>query len=402
MINLLESGQILYISSVDISVGNGPGVNEIEFISGLHRTLGERAHFLIPRPKTSVSEVPEPVCTYCSAHHNHNLRYFPGHILSQWREADRLLNTGRFDLLVFRLDLLPFAPLHIIRKQRVPFAIKTLGKGLMNVISERIGWPLGSLLGKLNQRMIRDLVSNALVIDTVSELQKSYLDEIFNTPPGKIVYIDNAVNTHRFFPMPAEEARKKTGLEKYHPIVGFAGNHAAERGGTQLIKAAPELLSKHPDLGIVILGNMNGNGDLLALAQRLGVEDHVCFTGYVPFNLVPTYINAFDIGTSLLSLKHQGQSELKVRQYIACGKPVLATTPGSNDFIAGNDLGSLVQVGDLTKIVIEIDRWISLTEGEKHHFAGRAFQYAQDQLSVEQMLHKRLLLWSERLNQQGM
>ena len=56
---------------------------------------------------------------------------------------DRLLAQRRFDLLVFRLDVLPLAPLYITRRHRIPYALKTLGQGMVNVLNEK-----GGLLGK--------------------------------------------------------------------------------------------------------------------------------------------------------------------------------------------------------------------------------------------------------------
>jgi glycosyltransferase involved in cell wall biosynthesis len=400
MAKLSETDQILYISSVDISLGNGPGVNEIQFVTSLYQALGDRAHFLIPRPKSPVPDIPVNVCTFTLPHHLHNPMYFPGHVLSLMRQANQLLSHRHFDLLLFRLDLMPFAPVYITKKHHIPFALKTLGQGQMNAINAKILWPLGAILSKLNQLMVTRLVRNAIVVDTVSMLQKNYLDEILDVELDKIICIDNAVNTDHFHPIPTLEAKKELGLDQYNHIIGYAGNHADERGGTQMIKVAPKLLPKYPDLGVVILGDENGNQNLIDLAHKLGIQEHCVFTGSVPFHQVPTYINAFDVGISLLPPKYYGQSELKVRQYVSCGIPVVATTPGSNDFLGENKLGSLVNNNDIKYITDELDRWLSLNEDDRTKFSNRAFAYARDHLSVERALDRRFSLWKERIDQQ--
>jgi len=233
MTNLSETGQILYISSVDISIGNGPGVNEIQFVTGLYQALGDRAHFLIPRPKSPVPDIPENVCTYSLPHHLHNPMYFPGHILSLMRKADQLLSRRHFDLLLFRLDLMPLAPLYITKKHHIPYVLKTLGQGQMNAIKEKIWWPIGTILANINKSLVKTLVKNAIAADTVSKMQKHFLDEVLDVEPNKIVYIDNAVNTNLFHPMSVSDARKELDLEQYDHIIGYAGNHADERGGTR-------------------------------------------------------------------------------------------------------------------------------------------------------------------------
>ncbi|BAY24256.1 group 1 glycosyl transferase [Calothrix sp. NIES-2100] len=399
MSNLLESGQILYISSVDISIGNGPGVNEREFILSMYNLIGKRAHFLIPQPANKIEDLPIEQCTFCSPHKYHNPRYFLSHVISQIKLANKLLETRHFDLLVFRLDLMPLAPLYITQKHRIPYAIKTLGQGLMNVIQEKIKW-FGNPLSQVNLLLVKKLVQNAIATDCVSKIHVQYLQETLAVEPNKIVWIDNSVNTNRFFPTSTNEARRELGFTQYHPIIGYVGNLPHERGGTQLIKAASLLLSKYSNLGVVILGDGKGVEELRNLAEELGVTKHCIFTGYVPFDRVPIYVNALDIGVSILLPKSYAASEQKVRQYLACGKIVIASTPGSNDFLAPENLGSLVKQDDINSIVNELDRWLCLTEEERMEFSNRAFQYACKHLSVEKSTVDRLEIWNARLNQQ--
>ena len=199
MTDLLNFGNILYISSVDISVGDGPGVNEREFILALYGTIKERSHFLIPEPLERLPDLPTSVYSLSSSHQHHSPRRYLAHSMSTIRLADRILSKRQFDLLVFRLDLLPIAPLTITRKHAIPFALKTLGQGQMKVIAERIKWPLGQALGRVNQWLVKQMVKNAIAADTVSNWQQEYLQRTIKAEPGKIVNIDNAVNTHRFF-----------------------------------------------------------------------------------------------------------------------------------------------------------------------------------------------------------
>lgn len=396
MINLHESGRILYISSVDVSIGNGPGVNEREFILALHRAIGDRAHFLIPQPADAVHDLPIGACTFSLPHRRHNPRYFPGHVLSQIRLANEILSRQEFDLLLFRLDVLPVAPLYITKKHQIPYALKTLGQGLMKALGERGRWLGKSLMG-INRWLVIQLVTNALAADSVSVMQVEYLQRILGADPNKIVWIDNAVNTNRFFTSSTAEARRELGLTKFDPIVGYVGTRPWERGGMQLIETTPPLLSKYPNLGLVILGDGEGLDDLKKRAHELQVENQCLFTGYVPFHKVPLYVNSLDVGVSIsLRSDRRAASELKVRQYLACGKPVVIS-PGSNDFVAIENLGSIVQPTNLETIATELDRWLSLMADERSEFARKATEYVDDNLSIETAVAKRFELWGERL-----
>jgi len=395
MTRLRESGRILYISSVDFSLGNGPGVNEREFALALYNAIGERAHFLTPRPRYPFDELPSAVCTWSRPHREHHPLHWSGHMVSQARLANRLIAMRRFDLLVFRLDILPLAPRYLTRRHRIPFAVKTLGQGTISTLEARGGWP-GKFFEAVNRGLIRSILKDALVADVVSPLIAEFIGQTLAA--GNIVCIDNAVNTGRFYPVSQQTAREETGLTGFDPILCYAGTRPWERGGAQMIEAAPRLLEKHPHLGLVILGGGPGLAGLRERARQLGVEARCVFTGQVPYDRVPAYINASDVGVSISTRSDRERaSELKVRQYLACGKPVVAS-PSCNEFLAAENLGSIVTSQDIDAVTLELDRWLSLSAGAKSEFSRRAFQFAVDHLSVESALARRLEIWEERLS----
>ena len=393
--DLRKNGRILYISSVDISIGNGPGVNELEFILALHRLIGDRVHFLIPRPAEKVADLPEDLCTFTFPHNGHKLWRYLVHIMSQIRFAKRLLATCRFDLLLFRLDVMPFMPLYITKKFDIPYALKNLGPGPQHVLYDK-GGILGRLLGPINSVLTKQLVKSALVADTVSKMQQRYLEKAHHTKQNKIVSVANSVNTERFYPVPTKVARETLDIEELNPIIGYVGNLPWERGGSQIVETIPALLSKYPKIGAVVLGDGSGLNALRRRAHELKIGDRCIFTGYVHYHKVPLYVNALDVGVSILEPKCYAACEQKVRQYLACGKPVIAT-PGSNDFLATLNLGSIIKPYDIGAMAREIDRWLSLTKEEHMEFANRAIQYAREHLSVQHAVAKRIALWDDRL-----
>jgi glycosyltransferase involved in cell wall biosynthesis len=394
--DLKKDGRILYISSVDVSVGNGPGVNEREFILALFAVMGDRAQFLIPQPENEISDLPFDACTFTMPHRRHHPVLYIAHVLSQIQLARRLLSRHHFDLIVFRLDVMPLAPLFIVRRHQKPYVLKTLGQGLLNVLYEKGGW-LGKSLAEMNRRLVKRLVTGALLADSVSVTQVEFLNKILDLSSQKIIWIDNAVNTKRFFPLSSSRARKELGIARFDPIIGYVGTRPWERGGMQLIETAPRLIAKFPTLGIVILGDGKELDTMKKRADELGVGSHCVFTGYVPFHKIPLYINSLDVGVSInLRPDRYAASELKVRQYLACGKPVVVS-PGSNDFVAAENLGSIVQPTDLDTIAATLEKWLSLTADERNDFSNKATRYVENNLSIDAAVTNRFKLWSERL-----
>jgi len=395
MKNLFETGRVLYISPIDVSIGNGPGVNEREFILALYEVIGDRAHFLIPQPEEKIVDLPAGVCTFCEPHKRNPLKFW-GHVTSQIKQANRLLSRGDFDLVIFRLSILPFSPLWITRKHRLPYVIKTLGVGPLNVLDEKGGW-VGSVINKINRRMFSYLVKNALVADSDSILHVEALQRMLGSNSDSIVWIDNAVNIKRFSPASIVDSRKELGLTQFDPIIGYIGSRPWERGGMQLIEVAPRLLSKYPNLGMVIIGEGKELEDMKKRAYELQVADRVRLDGYVPFDRVPIYINSLDVGVSIsLREDRRVNSELKVRQYLACGKPIVIS-PGSNEFVVEENLGSIVQPTDIEDLAVKLDYWLSLSSDDREEFSQRTVGYVRAYLSMQASIGKRIDLWSARL-----
>jgi glycosyltransferase involved in cell wall biosynthesis len=395
-VDFASVGDVLYVSSVDVSVGNGPGVNEREFICALHAAIGPRAHFLIPKPEHDVPDLPLEACTFTRPHRRHHPLHFIAHAWSKVRRARELLARRHFDLMVFRLDVLPVAALLITRKCGTPYALKTLGQNSLKILDSRGGWVGRSLKG-LNRWMVRRVVSGAIVADSVTELQAEFLADGLGEDPGRIVCVDNAVNMNRFARTSPELARGELGLESFDPVIGYVGSRPAERGGLALVEAAAVLSGKYPRLGVLIVGDGPGMERLRIRARELGVEERCVLTGYVPFDRVPLHINALDVAVSISELEdRRAASELKVRQYLACGKPVVIS-PGGNDFVASEELGSVVDPSDPEAIAEALDRWLALSPAACAEFAERAEQYMRRHLSMESAIARRFSLWRERL-----
>jgi glycosyltransferase involved in cell wall biosynthesis len=394
--DLRASGRILYISPADVSVGSGPGVNENEFVHALHAALGERAHFLVPEPAESVDDLPREALTFCAPHRRYHPVHFPRHVASQIRAANRLLAERRFDLLVFRIDVLPLVPLYLTRRHRLPYAIKTLGTGGLNALDHR-SHPLARALAPANRALFRRLVAGALAADTDSQLHAAELRRRLGQSEEKIVFIDNAVNTERFKPGTRDAARRALGLEGFDPVLGYVGSRPWERGGAQLLEAAAKLVPAHPKLGVVIVGAGEPVAAMQRRAAELGIAERCRFAGYVPYRQIPLYVGSLDVGVSIsFGVERQVNSELKVRQYLACGKPIVIS-PGSNEFVTAEKFGTVVEPRDLDAITRALAGWLALGPAEREAFEARAARYMHEHLSMAAAIDKRLRLWGERM-----
>lgn len=398
-IDLALGGRILYIASQDVSVPNGPGVNEREFVRALGRSFGERVHFLLPYPRFSCSDIDRGRTTFYRGFKKMNPLAFFLYQFDQSRQAERLLRAGEFDLVVVRMVFLPFGIARSIRRSSTPLAIKTIGNP--DALSQQPGirGRVGRVLRSINYHLIRNLTRRAVAIDACTNVLLKHNQNLFAIENDKMILVQNSVNVERFFPVDRSEARRQTGLSEFDPIIGYVGGSPWERGARQMLELGPKLIKKYPGLGLVIVGEEEGEERIRSCAQRLGVSEHVVVTGGVSYERVPAFVGAFDVGLALDRPDRVGivgNSFQKVRQYIACGRPVI-TSPGGDGFVQREGLGSIVDAEDLVCIESAIESWLSLDATDRIGFVRRSSAYARQHLSTEVALERRISFWHRRL-----
>ncbi len=395
--NLHANGTILYVSMVDVSVPNGPGVNEREFMASLFRKFGQRVHVLVPTPRTDCADIRRSQTTF----YRNSPKWSPlGFFLKQFELRDKLqglLARQSFDLIVARIGVLPLG-FHLADKRNVPYAVKSLGavqeftrhRGLKGLVCKS--------LGGLNLFLFRKIIDRALALDACTELLLESHQSEFGLPPDRLLLQGNATNVNRFFPQDASEARSALRIEHLDPLLGFAGGYPVDRGGMEMLEVAKRLLGEYPNLGVVILGGQ-GADRLRRRAGELGISEHAIIPGRIPYDEVPLYMNSFDICFALdrsERFRRVGNSYQKVRQYLACGKPVITCMSGDCDSMLGNFVES-VDADDLEAIEAITRKLLGRSEQARRLHTERAVAYARKHLSSEAALNRRVDFWNELL-----
>ena len=117
-------------------------------------------------------------------------------------------------------------------------------------------------------------------------------------------------------------------LDANYKYVCFVGHLAPWQGVEYLIKSSPYILNKCPNTKFVIVGEGPKFDELVKLVNHLNISQNYLFTGYVNYETVPLYINASNICVAPFVIERNeriGLSALKLYEYLACGKPVVAS-----------------------------------------------------------------------------
>jgi len=166
--------------------------------------------------------------------------------------------------------------------------------------------------------------------------------------------VSNGVNTRKFYPIDNKgllaEWRRRLGIGKDEIVITFVGNLAPWQGVESLIRVAQVVLAEMRNLRFLIVGDGILKEELEAEVIRLGIADHFIFTGMIDYKQIPFYINISDVCVLLKRELASGYSPIKLYEYMACGKPVIASRVGGLEFIKTEGVGRLIESGDLKDI----------------------------------------------------
>ena len=144
-----------------------------------------------------------------------------------------------------------------------------------------------------------------------------------------------------------QQAKRAVGLSG--PTVVYAGKLAQEKRIDLLIQALPLLAQKIPGITLALAGHGDEAPSLAALAESLGVEEHVRFFGTLPKPKLAELFAASDAFVTLSMSEVQSMSQL---QALACGLPVVcARSKALEEGVAGSQSVVLVDAEDLGAFV---------------------------------------------------
>ncbi len=182
-------------------------------------------------------------------------------------------------------------------------------------------------------------------ITTVTETIKKWIVDTYNLRPEKIVVIPNAADTTLFFPEAAD--RKKWNLPENEFVFGYVGAVYEEQGLSTIIQALGLLKKDEVKVPIFfIVGDGNYVDPLKFMSKELGVSDRIIWAGNIPHEEVRSAINACDMMLAPFQKKDlnvKGSSALKLWEYLACDKPVLASEFKDHQFLEKQNLGKMVE-----------------------------------------------------------
>jgi len=260
------------------------------------------------------------------------------------REAHRIARAVKPDV-IYERRLSPKVGYSVSRLLGVPYFVEVNGipEAERSILAGRRYEPSWFQI-----QARRNLLSRAKAVVAVSGSLRDVLVTSYRLDRSKVHVVPNGVDTELFRPMERAACRHELGLERDELILGFVGSLVPWQGVDIMIRTVSELRKARRSIRGVIVGDGPDRQRLEALVEAEALRGQVTFTGSVPYREVPRYIGSFDVAVSLKPPMLPG-SPLKVREYMSCARPVIASRGTQYDFAIVEEAGGGVLV-DSTNI----------------------------------------------------
>lgn len=399
---MLEAGdwRLIYVSEVDLSIDDGPGINEREFVRACLARYPDRIRYVVPAP-VRPEVFSHPGIEYVRPHGNSLVRY-PLHLRSAYQRVRAMVNREKVDGLVFRIGATPLLPGLLAARTGLPIIFKTLA--LYSVFGEvATRNPAKNAVSKLFFPMYRSVIANSLCADTVTHTYARWLSERFGIPQERITVVPNGANPDLFAPKDPLESRRRLGLSRFGTLYGYVGAMTRLRHVDLLLRAFARA-ALPADAGMLLVGGGGELEDLRALAQDLGIGERVVFTGPIPYASVPDHLGALDAAIDVTAVEMEVDGAVrrtsfsqKIPQYLLAGLPVVVWSCDGTEFVEQEGVGAVAQFGELADLTAALERVCGPNGALRVEQRARCRALAERTLSAEAVSDQRVQWWDRIL-----
>lgn len=242
---------------------------------------------------------------HCNEYYNYFIEYYFEKIYAN-------LKKNKFD--------------YIILENSPGYAYKLSQRGYSNTILHLHN----DLLNTISRH--HDIISNSITkIITVSDYIKDRVSTVY--PINKIQTIYNGIDLKKFFHQEVSYInRKKINFSEEDFIIVYNGRINKDKGVSELIDTMLQL-KEYTKIKLLILGssffdNTNNKNEYVETLKNksLTIEKKITFTGFVPYSLIPYYLQLADI--AVLPSMWEEPFGLTIVEAMAAGLPLITTRSG--------------------------------------------------------------------------
>ena len=225
-------------------------------------------------------------------------------------------------------------------------------------------------------------------IIAATEAELLQLEQLYGISGQKVSIVPPGVDTHHFYPIPADEAKEAIGISPRDRMALFVGRIEPLKGVDTLIRAmaiVKETCERFvcPHYLVIIGGDPEGHperdegemGRLQVLAQSLGLDEIVLFLGRRGQQTLPYYYSAAEV---VVMPSHYESFGMVALEAMACGTPVIASRVGGLAYLVKDgETGYSVPAQDPEALAEKL-RAFFVDPDLRNKMGRKAVAYAQD------------------------
>lgn len=370
--------EVLFVTLSDISGSSGNSIATKEIVKAFIRNDGVDLTLVCPEP---MNTMPAAIAESDINVYNLGSRDDPS-VARRIVEQIELFGILRLavsvsdpDFIVARLNPTLLAPPIFARLRGIPYVLLARGTSYKHL-------RFSSVLGRI-------FWINARLADQVYAAYKEVKDDADAArcpaqPESKV--FANAVDPDLFSTMPIEAARTEidVGLDESGFVLGSVSTLKPYHVVDEVIHAVGELRPEK-DVKLLIVGDGPEREKLEALTRSKRLTDSVEFTGFVPHEQVYKYIASADI---LYGANKTGEAgnPLKCYEYLACGRPIIATATPEFSFVEERDFGVTIEETERDSIGNAITELYERDAEQRRRMGAHAREYVLENHTWEAMV----------------
>lgn len=260
--------------------------------------------------------------------------------LAESLSAQSPSDSAGFALVYERYALWSFAGMEWARQRGIPSILEVNAPLIEEQAAHR-----GLVDRARAEEAVRRAMAAATVVACVSSAVADWARaRVGLADRGKVHVVPNAVDPRRFDPDLAPRLAPEPGTF----VVGFVGTLKPWHGLPVLAEAFARLTEQCPGARLLLVGDGPERRALEDMLAARGLRGRVHFTGAVDPDEVPGWLASMDVAVAPYPALEQFYfSPLKIFEYLAAGRPVVASRIGQvTELLRDGVTGLLVRPGD--------------------------------------------------------
>jgi len=220
----------------------------------------------------------------------------------------------------------------------------------------------------------------------LSRFTSEKLRDIYKIPEEKTTVIPGGVDLSHFYPADNKHAlREKYDLPTNKVVLLTVRNLVKRMGLENLVHALKTVVNYTEDVYLIIGGCGPLKDELITLTKNLGIDNYVCFTGFIPEAQLADYYRMADLFV-LPTTELEGFG-LVTLEAMASGLPVVGTPVGGTNEILGQFDRSLIFEGtdpdSIAALILENSYKIQTNPYQWQSFCRKCRHFVQTHYSWE-------------------